>query len=74
MKDDFKTMEDFLPEFLKNSIHAYLKGESEKVRYLDCLWSELNSDINVAEVGGEITADMAYFLRGEYLFDYEAGN
>ena len=34
---------------------------------MDCDWCELNSDINVAEVGNEISTEQANYLREKYL-------
>ena len=56
-----------LPTWLEKSVHAYMQGEKENVSYLDCLYCELQSDINVAELGHEITSETAWYLREKYL-------
>ena len=58
-----------LPEYLQKSIDQYLQHIDTTL--WDCFWCELCSDINVAELAHDITSEQAYFLRGEYLYDYE---
>ena len=61
-----------LPAYLCTSLNkmkaAVKKIESgeEYLRY-DCDYCELQSDINTAEVGGEISPDQAWYLRNKYL-------
>lgn len=64
--------ESGLPAYLQaslNKMKAALKkinGGKEYLRY-DCDYCELQSDINTAEVGGEISSDQAWYLRNKYL-------
>lgn len=61
-----------LPSYLQASIKkmkdAQKKADSgeEYLRY-DCDYCELQSDINVAEVEGEISSEQAWYLREKYL-------
>ncbi len=50
---------------MKSAIKKIESGE-EYLRY-DCDYCELQSDINTAEVGGEISPDQAWYLRNKYL-------
>ena len=50
---------------MKAAIKKIERGE-EYLRY-DCDYCELQSDINTAEVGGEISPDQAWYLRNKYL-------
>ena len=50
---------------MKNAIKKIENGE-EYLRY-DCDYCALQSDINVAEVGGEISRDQERYLRDKYL-------
>lgn len=50
---------------MKSAVKKIESGE-EYLRY-DCDYCELQSDINTAEVGGEITSDQAWYLRNKYL-------
>lgn len=54
-----------LPEWLSESIQNYENGKDSSI--LDCLYCELQSDINVAEVEQIITSEQAWFLREKYL-------
>ena len=56
------TMEDIMQA--ADSNNHYEAGEY--LRY-DCDYCELQSDINTAEVGGEISPDQAWYLRNKYL-------
>lgn len=53
-----------LPPFLQESIKAMDAGDPE---LWDCLYCELQSDINVAEVEQIITPEQAWYLREKYL-------
>lgn len=58
----------YLQESLENMKKAWRKVESgEKYLHLDCDYCTLQSDINSAEVNGEISTEQAWYLRGEYL-------
>ena len=50
---------------MKAAVKKIESGE-EYLRY-DCDYCELQSDINTAEVGGEISPDQAWYLRNKYL-------
>ena len=54
-----------LPVWLSESIQNYEKGKDSSI--WDCLYCELQSDINVAEVEQIITSEQAWFLREKYL-------
>ena len=54
-----------LPEWLLESIQNYENGKDSSI--WDCLYCELQSDINVAEVEQIITSEQAWFLREKYL-------
>ena len=54
-----------LPEFLKQSIKN-LQENLETIRW-DIYYGTLQSDINVAEVNGNITSNQAWYLRKKYL-------
>lgn len=61
-----------LPGYLQISLENMKKAIKMRTggqRYLhyDCDYCELQSDINVAEVNGEITPDQAWYLRNKYL-------
>lgn len=63
------TSKDYLefniPEILKDSINFFNKNI--KTSLYDIYYCTLQSDINVAEVGGNITPNQAWFLRKKYL-------
>lgn len=48
-----------LPEWLLESIQNYENGKDSSI--WDCLYCELQSDINVAEVEQIITSEQAWF-------------
>lgn len=54
-----------LPDWLRESINTYQNNKNSSVA--DCLYCELQSDINVAEVENLITSEQAWYLRGKYL-------
>lgn len=57
-----------LPKWLDESIKINYPASIDKNNSLwDCHYCELQSDINVAEVEGEITSEQAWYLRGKYL-------
>lgn len=51
--------ECWLPEWLLESIQNYENGKDSSI--WDCLYCELQSDINVAEVEQIITSEQAWF-------------
>ena len=58
-----------LPEYLQNDLDAYKNGLQVQSSILDCLWAELYSSINIAEISeGIITSEHADYLRRKYLF------
>ena len=64
--------ETALPKYLKASLDNMkkaikLKASGQKYLRYDCDYCELQSDINTAEVSGEITPDQAWYLRSKYL-------
>ena len=54
-----------LPDYLEESIRAYESGKNSSI--WDCLYCELQSDINAAEVEQIITLEQAWYLREKYL-------
>lgn len=58
-------LEFSIPEFLKDSIDNFSKNV--KTSLYDVYYCTLQSDINVAEVGGYISSNQAWFLRKKYL-------
>lgn len=57
-----------LPEYLQNDLDAYKQGLKDRSELLDCLWGELYSSINIAEISdGVITHEHATYLRNKYL-------
>lgn len=65
-EDDMKNcMEYGLPDWLAESIQAYVNGMDSSLA--DCLYCELQADINVAEVEQIITPAQAWHLREKYL-------
>jgi len=62
---DNSYLECGLPEWLSDSIQAYLNNKNTSL--WDCYFCELQSDINVAEVEQYITSAQAWHLREKYL-------
>lgn len=57
-----------LPPYLKKDIKALEKGRAENSDLLDCLWCEVYSSINIAEIDDRfITHEEAEYLRDKYL-------
>lgn len=61
-----------LPNYLKVSLDKMKKAielmnSGKKYLRFDCDYCELQSDINVAEIEGDITPDQAWYLRSKYL-------
>lgn len=54
-----------IPDFLRDSINKF--NRNIKTSHYDIYFCTLQSDINVAEVGGYITPNQAWFLRKKYL-------
>lgn len=58
-----------LPPYLKKDIKALVKGREENSDLLDCLWCEVYSSINIAEIDDcFITHEEAEHLRDKYLW------
>ena len=58
----------YLQASLENMIASWKMVDSGKKEYhWDMYWSELNADINSAEVGQEISTEQAWYLRENYL-------
>ncbi len=58
-----------LPSYLQSDLDAYKMGLKNGSELIDCLWSELYSSINIAEINdGEITSEHADYLRNKYLW------
>ena len=69
---DKSYLEYGLPEYLQMSLKRMKEGQAKLMRgedYLrwDCDFMELQSDINCAEVDGNIDAEQAWYLREKYL-------
>lgn len=57
-----------LPEYLQHDLDAFKDGLTNKSTLMDCLWGELYSSINMAEISdGVITHEHAEYLRDKYL-------
>ena len=54
-----------IPDFLKDSINKF--NINRKNSLYDVYYCTLQSDINVAEIGGYISSNQAWFLRKKYL-------
>ena len=66
-------LERNLPPYLAGDLEAWKKGVREGSRFLDCLWGELYSSINIAEINdGAITHEQAQYLRDKYLWGKSA--
>ena len=61
-------LEDNLPGYLQRDIDALMEGEKNHSTLLDCLWGEVYSSINCAEVDLAITQEQAAYLRKKYLY------
>ncbi len=58
-----------LPGYLQHDLDAYKDGVRNHSTLLDCLWCELYSSINIAEIDdGVITHEHADYLRNKFLF------
>ncbi len=61
-----------IPNYLKTSLDKMkkaieLKASGQEYLRYDCDYCELQSDINVAEIDGDITQEQAWYLRSKYL-------
>ena len=58
-----------LPKYLQQDLDAFKEGLRTKSSLIDCLWSELFSSINIAEINeGSITQEHANYLRSKFLW------
>jgi hypothetical protein len=58
-----------LPPYLAHDLEAWKKGVEEHSTLIDCLWGELYSSINIAEINDDaITHEQAQYLRDKYLW------
>ena len=58
-----------LPPYLQRDLEPYKQGLKEKSSLLDCLWGELYSSINIAEIDDSvITPEHADYLRKKFLW------
>jgi len=58
-----------LPGYLQHDLDAYKEGLQSGSSLLDCLWCELYSSINAAQIDdGTITPEHANYLRRKFLF------
>lgn len=67
-----KYLECDLPPYLQSSLENMIASwkmidSGKKDYYWDLCWSELNADINAAEVEQEISTQQAWYLRETYL-------
>ena len=57
-----------LPGYLQRDLDAYREGLENGSSLLDCLWCELYSSINAAQIDdGAITPEHANYLRRKFL-------
>lgn len=57
-----------LPMHLQVSINGFLKAKEDKDDILEAMyWGEIYGSINSAEVDREISSELAWILRKEYL-------
>ncbi len=62
--------EKCLPKYLLKDIENYLKyKDDKKCNFVDCLKDEIYGSINSALYSGEITKEMAEYLREKYIFN-----
>lgn len=67
-KQQEKSYEYGLPEYLQHDLDEYKKALKEGSSLIDCLWGELYASINIAEINdGAITPEHADFLRQKFL-------
>lgn len=69
---DKSYLECGLPAFLQESLEAMKKAwnlldNGEKYLRWDCDYCNLQSDINIAEVGSLISTEQAWYLKEKYL-------
>lgn len=67
-----KYLECDLPSYLQSSVTNMIASwklidSGKKDYHWDLYWSELNADINSAEIGQEISSEQAWYLREVYL-------
>ena len=58
-----------LTTYRAHGLAVWKKGIEERLRLLDCLWSELYGSINIAEINDNaITHDQAQYLCDKHLW------
>lgn len=58
-----------LTTYRAHGLAVWKKGAGERLRLLDCLWSELYGSINIVEINDNaITHDQAQYLRDKHLW------
>lgn len=67
MDDDDEYLMMNLPKHLNLAISQLLEGQRTNSSLLDCLMDEVYGSLNSAEIDGEITSDLAWYLRRKYL-------
>ena len=64
-----------LPEYLQQDLDAFKEGLKNSSSLMDCLWGELYSSINIAEINeGAITPEHADYLRQKFLWGGKSKN
>ena len=70
-----KSYEHGLPEYLQQDLDAFKEGLKNSSSLMDCLWGELYSSINIAEINeGAITPEHADYLRQKFLWGGKSKN
>lgn len=68
-KELLELKEKCLPKYLLHDIEEYLKNKDDPTcTVIDCLLDEIYGSINSALYSGEITQEMAEYLREKYLY------
>ena len=68
---DRSYLEKNLSVHLQKALDDYIRGENDKVSYMDCLWGELYGSINADLWAGVISEEQATYLRTKYLHGEE---
>ena len=64
-----------LPEYLQQDLDAFKEGLKNGSSLMECLWGELYSSINIAEINeGAITPEHADYLRQKFLWGGKSKN
>lgn len=62
-------LEKDLPKDLQKSLDAYNAGNHNNSLEMEPLWYDLYSEINLAYVDGQISAEVADHIRNKYLYE-----